>query len=165
MGHLGHAYALVAAVVAAVAAAAAVVDARERRIPNRLVLGGLVAVAVAVAVAGVLDDRLRDAALGALAGVGGYAGPLLALHLASPGALGFGDVKLGGVLGAGLGAAHPVLAPVGLLAGIVVALARRVVLRRWGGHEAFAPALAAGAVLTLFTGGAVVRALGLGMFA
>lgn len=165
MSHLAHGYALVAVVVAVVSVAAAVVDRRERRIPNRLVLVGMVGTVLAVVVAGLVDHRLGDAALGALAGMGGFAGPLLALHLASPGAMGFGDVKLGAVLGAGLGAAHPVLAPLGLLAGIVVALVRRVALRRWRGHEAFAPALAAGTLLVLLTGGAWVRALGLGWFA
>lgn len=162
--HLGRGYALVAAVVAVVALAAARVDRRERRIPNRLVAVGSVAVAAAVAVAGAVDHRAAAAAVGALAGVGGFAGPLLVLHLAAPGGLGLGDVKLGVVLGGGLGAAHPVLAPVGLLAGILVALVARVVRRRWHGPEPFAPALAAGAIVTLGLAMPTVRALGLGAF-
>lgn len=164
MSHLAHGYASVAVVVTVVAVSAAIIDRRERRIPNRLVLVGFVATVVAIVVGGLVDHRLGDAALGALAGVGGYAAPLLALHLASPGAMGFGDVKLGVVLGAGLGAGHPVLAPLGLLYGIVVAIVRRVALRRLDGHEAFAPALAIGLVLALATGGVSVRALGLHWF-
>ena len=143
-----------------VALAAASVDRSERRIPNALVAWGAAALLVAVPLAGVVDGRVRAAAVGALAGAVCYAGPLLALHVSSPGGVGFGDVKLGAVLGAGLGAGHPVLAALGLLAACVVAIVRRLALRRMRGPEPFAPAMAAGVVLASALARPLIAALG-----
>ncbi len=76
---------------------AAVVDVRERRLPDRLVaFGGLVLLAATIATGTV-------AASSSIAGVAALAAPILALHLVSPAAMGFGDVKLAVVLGAAIG--------------------------------------------------------------
>jgi leader peptidase (prepilin peptidase)/N-methyltransferase len=88
-------------------AAAAVVDARHRRLPNRLV----VVSAVPVALVCVLDPFVgRLSAIGGVGvGVVILAGPLLGLHLIAPGAMGFGDVKAACSLGATLGLIGPEL--------------------------------------------------------
>lgn len=93
---------------------AARIDLVERRLPNRLVawsaLVGLAAV-VASALIGASPNLT-----GAVAGAAAMALPLLAIHLASPASMGFGDVKAAVVLGAALGLISPVLAVVGLVA-------------------------------------------------
>ncbi len=83
---------------------AALVDRRWQRLPDPLVAlaaSALVLVATLEARAGVVIE-----VRGAVAGVAVVAGPLLALHLVSPGSMGFGDVKAGVVLGAALGLVH-----------------------------------------------------------
>jgi leader peptidase (prepilin peptidase)/N-methyltransferase len=88
-----------ATVVALVPAAA--VDIRERRLPDSFVFAAA-AVLLATTWAAWMFGQTFDAtaiALGALA----MAGPMLLVHLVSPGAMGFGDVKAGVVLGAALG--------------------------------------------------------------
>ena len=160
--HRRHGYGAVALVVVVTAGAAAVIDRRERRIPNRLVAGGLVVLAVAVVIGGIADRRPAASGWGALAGAAVYAGPLLALHLVSPAAIGFGDVKLGALLGAGLGAGHPVLAAVGLVAACAAAPLHRVLVRRRRGSEPFAPSMAVGAAVVLAFAPWLVRGLGFG---
>lgn len=95
----------------AAGAAAALVDLRTRRIPNPLV-----ALAAFAATAGVIEATIRSeraAIVAAILGVLGLAGPLLVVHLVAPSAIGFGDVKLAGALGAAIGLLDPRL---GLLA-------------------------------------------------
>ena len=87
---------------AAVLVAAALVDLRERRLPNRTVaLALLIFVGVGIVESAVSSSppSFRAAALGSAA----FATPVLALHLASPRSMGFGDVKLSAVLGTLLG--------------------------------------------------------------
>jgi leader peptidase (prepilin peptidase)/N-methyltransferase len=134
-----------AALMVAAAVPAAVVDLHVRRLPDPLVavaaLVGLVTLVVE-AVAGV------PAALGAIAlGAVAMGGPILALHLASPRSMGFGDVKLAIVLGAALGTLHWQLALSGLalaagLTALVALLGRRTTI-------AFGPGLLVGALLAL----------------
>ena len=157
--HARHAFALVAVAVVPIALVAAAADVRERRVPNAVVLVGAVATAVLVPLAGAIDGRLRATVVGAAIGALCFAGPLLVVHLASSG-VGFGDVKLGMVLGAGLGAGHVVLAPLALLAACAAAILRRVVVRRLRGAEPFGPAIAAGACIVLVAARPLVAALG-----
>lgn len=89
------------AYLAALGLALAVIDLDTSRLPNRLVLPayGVLPALLAVASWGAGDwGALLRAAIG---GVGLY-GLYLLLHLAYPRGMGFGDVKLAGVLGAGL---------------------------------------------------------------
>ena len=110
----GVAAALVAAVVGTPAilgiallagVAAAVVDVRTRRLPDALVvLAGLpVLVGVSVEAAHGSPGAATGAAVGAL----GFGGPLLVAHLVTPTAVGFGDIKLAGALGAAVGLVDP----------------------------------------------------------
>jgi len=76
--------------------AAGLIDIRTRRLPNRLLgLACLPAGAAAVLASG----STSVAAVESLLGVALTAGPLLAVHLMNPSGMGFGDVKLGVVLG------------------------------------------------------------------
>jgi leader peptidase (prepilin peptidase)/N-methyltransferase len=163
--HVGTGHVLVALAAVVVVEVAAAVDRTERRIPNAVVVAGSAAMLLVVPLAGAVDDRLRAAVVGAALGALCYAGPLLALHLAAPGGIGFGDVKLAFVLGAGLGAGHVVLAPLGLLAACVAALARRAALHRLRGPEPFAPAMAAGVAAVLLVARPLVDGLGFRWFA
>ena len=86
----------------------------------------------------------------------------LALAAAEPGGMGFGDVKLAGVLGAVLGCAGWSALAVGAFAAFVigglvgVALVATGVLRRRG-HLPFGPFMLAGAALGVVGGGGVVH--------
>ena len=76
--------------------AAGRIDIRTRRLPTRLL--GLACLPAGAAV--VLSHGLSPvAAVESLLGVALTAGPLLAVHLINPSGMGFGDVKLGIVLG------------------------------------------------------------------
>src|SRR5262245_51596122 len=88
------------------AAAAAVADRRTRRIPDVLVALAFVPSALAV----VLSHHPTHLAFSAASGAALMALPLLILHLVSPAAMGFGDVKLAAALGATIGVLQPVLA-------------------------------------------------------
>ena len=119
-----------AAILAAIAAgtAAALVDLRTGRIPN-----GLVLVTAAAATAGVAAASVGagwSVALGALLGVLGLAGPLLAVHLVVPAAMGFGDVKLAVALGGALGTLDPRFGLLALCVATGVTGAVGVVARR-----------------------------------
>ena len=121
-----------------IALIASVTDIRERRIPNALVLVGLV-VAAAIAVIG---GRWMDALIGS-----GFGMAVLVLpRLIARDAVGLGDIKLVGVLGLGAG-----ISGIVVVVGLAVAAATPVVLwaRRKRGHFRplpFAPFLAMGVV-------------------
>lgn len=93
------------------AAVAAAIDARTGRIPNQLVV--LTAAAALAGATAAAAQHPTDAVTGAVLGTLAFGGPLLVAHLASPAAIGFGDVKLASTLGATLGLTDPRL---GLLA-------------------------------------------------
>ena len=132
LGHLlgGNEWLLLDAVAALFLVPLMMIDVRERRLPDRLTLGG---------------------AAGLLAVVG--AGILLALHLASPRGMGFGDVKLGLLLGVLIGARSVSLVlPALVLAGVLGALVGVVQMVRHRRRDVtlpFGPFLVAGAVVTL----------------
>ena len=121
-----------------VALAASVTDVRERRIPNALVLVGLV-VAGAIAV---LGGRWLDSLIGSGLGMA----VLVLPRLIARDAVGLGDIKLVGVLGLGAG-----ISGIVVIVGLAVAAATPVILwaSRKGHHFRplpFAPFLAMGVV-------------------
>lgn len=137
----------------------AVVDARTYRLPNRLTLP-LLAVSIpllaAVAVARGEPGRLGGAAVGAI-GVFVFLGALAAL---SAEWLGWGDVKLGAVLGLYLGWLDPVLVVWALLfaglVGVVVGLAVLAVRRRNLPYP-FGPWLALGTVAAVLASNSLLH--------
>ena len=120
--------------------AAAVPDIRERRIPNAIVVAGLLAIGVLAVGGGRWTDALAGGALGMM---------FVALpRLAGPAAVGGGDIKLAAVVGSGIGAPGVLVA-----IGVAVAVATPVVAVRAvrrdedrDGTLPFAPYLALGVV-------------------
>jgi|SRR5579884_3111954 len=149
------------AAAAAIACGALVVvtatDLERRIVPNRVVLPAAAAVLALRTVA----HPSPEWALGAA----GAAGFLLLAALAYPGGMGMGDVKLALLIGALLGRTTPV----GIMLGLLFALVPSLVLIARHGRRArrlaipFAPFLAAGAVVALFAGHAILHAY-LGVF-
>lgn len=142
--------------LAPVLVALSVIDLRERRLPDRIVLPATAA-GFALLVLGAIGDGEPEHIVGALAGAATFAGLLLVLHLASPGGMGFGDVKLGVLLGLYLGAMGLGLVVWGMLLGsllgVVAALPVAVRTRDRRAGIPFGPALAAGNVLALLLAG------------
>lgn len=138
---------------ALVAVRLAVIDIRTRRLPNALVLPSYPVAGILLAAAALAagePGRILGAALGCAALWGGF----FALRLLSPAGMGFGDVKLAGVLGLYLGFAGPL--PV--LAAVVAAFALGglwgvgLILSRRGtaaSTVAFGPFLLIGAALAM----------------
>ena len=144
-------------VLAAAGVLLAVVDLRHRLLPNRVVGPALIAGALLLTGAAVVDGRWDDLARAALGAVVLFAVFLL-LALISPSALGMGDVKLAGLLGLSLGWLGWDAVLLGAAAGFVVQAvlslvllaARRIDLR---GELPFGPAMLAGAALAIGAGG------------
>src|SRR3990170_2303017 len=129
-----------------------VIDARTKKLPNRIVYPSLVMAAAYLVVAqlggGGVD--LLDAAIGLLA----YGSGLLIVALISPRGMGMGDVKLAALIGLVLGALGleyvAVAAGLGILLGGVGAIV--ALLRGAGRKQAlpFGPFLASGAAVATF---------------
>lgn len=144
--------ALVDVLGCAVIVAVTVTDLERRIVPNRIVLPAL---AVALVVQTVRNPSIEWVL--AAVGAGGF---FFLLALVNPAGLGMGDVKLAAFLGAWLGRDVAVALFVGTLLGALPAL---VVLARRGrsGRKVtlpYVPALAAGAVVGLFFGEALLDA-------
>jgi len=153
---------VVLALVAGLVAASAV-DLAYLRIPTPFlrVAGG---VAVAAMAAAAVVAGPADALVGGLLGAAVYGGFLLVFHLISPSNLGFGDVRLGVLIGLVVGwlawaPDRPVEGPlsavvaaafVGALVGSVVGTVL-LLARRQNRPFPFGPALALGAVLVVLT--------------
>ncbi|WP_253182093.1 prepilin peptidase [Cellulosimicrobium cellulans] len=148
--------------VAVAAAVLSVVDARTHRLPDAIVLpawaGSLLLLAVAGLVTGDVANLVRAGAGGAVAFTA-YA----ALRLAYPPGLGFGDVKLAGLLGTALGWFGWSALVVGLLVPFLLGGAWAVALlalRRASRTTAvpFGPFMVLGAALGVLAGDAVLAA-------
>jgi leader peptidase (prepilin peptidase)/N-methyltransferase len=140
------------------------IDLRFRRLPNAIVFPSLLVTAGAMAAVSAL--RGEWAQLGrAAAGAALYFVLLLIPHLVSPRGMGFGDVKLGAVLGLGLGWLAPSATAVitlvfagavlGMVLGVVVGLLYRA---GWRGTFPLGPALALGAVIVMLASESLVNA-------
>ena len=131
-----------AVILAATLAAAVVYDVRERRIPNLVTAPA----AVAALFAGAAQDPAR---LAAGAGAAAFLGVAAVLR---PDGMGWGDVKLAGVLGLVLGPAVAEALFIAFASGTVYGLAlalRRGLVRARRATVPFAPFLALGAVWVL----------------
>jgi leader peptidase (prepilin peptidase)/N-methyltransferase len=139
------------------------IDLERQIIPNRLVYPTLAALVVLFVVASAVDDRWDALAWAAVAGAVAFAS-FLAVHLAVPRGMGFGDVRLAGVLGLATGWLGYGRAFVGFLAAFVLgALIGIVAIVVTGAGRKtripFGPFLAAGAVVTVLWGGPLAHAL------
>jgi len=118
---------LVSAVVIAMTVPAAAVDVQQRRLPNGYLLVSAFAL-VAGTAASALSGTSNHAS-GTVVGAVSMCAPLLAVHLWSPAAMGFGDVKLAVLLGAAVGTVAVPLTLVALALGAggtsLVGIARR----------------------------------------
>jgi leader peptidase (prepilin peptidase)/N-methyltransferase len=130
-----------------------VIDYEHHRLPNRLVYPAAVGAAALLALAAAIDDAWPDY-LRALEGAAVAYVALFVLKFISPRSFGWGDVRLGGVLGAYLGF-HGWLAVyyglfggflLGSLVAIVLLAARRATMKT---ALAFGPMLLLGALIVL----------------
>jgi leader peptidase (prepilin peptidase)/N-methyltransferase len=145
--------------LAAIAVALALIDLDVKRLPDAIVLPSYVVAAVLLAAAALADGdlgALLRAAIGGLVLWSGYFG----LCLVKPGAMGFGDVKLAGIIGAYLGFAGWSSLVVGAFAGFLfggVAGIALLLAGRAGRRSTlpFGPFMLAGTALGLVAGGAV----------
>jgi leader peptidase (prepilin peptidase)/N-methyltransferase len=157
----GDAWELPAFLVLAVGLVAlSVIDLRLYLLPNRLVfpLSGISVVLLAIAslAEGDAELMLRALACGAAAFAAGTG-----LHLVSPRAMGFGDVKLAFVLGLDLGWLGVGETVLGLVLGFLYAAVVGVVLlatrlRTRKDHVPFGPFMAAGALTAVYVGSAIL---------
>lgn len=130
-----------------------VIDYEHHRLPNRLVYpaaaAALVLLALAAAVRGDWDDYVRSVIAGAVTYV-----VLFVLMLISPRSFGWGDVRLGGVLGLYLGFDSWIAVYYGIFGGfvlgalvaVVMLVMRRATMKT---ALAFGPMLLLGALLVL----------------
>lgn len=121
--------------------AAAAIDVRTARLPDRVVLSGLVVTLVGAAVSG----RIVTALLGCLM----LGAPLLLGHLVRPEGLGFGDVKFGCLVGAGLGMLAISSVVIAYLVSVLLHVALCVAIRAGRRAVPFGPALTVSAFLTV----------------
>ncbi|MFF1634502.1 prepilin peptidase [Leifsonia sp. NPDC058248] len=142
--------------LAAISVALAAIDLDVHTLPNKIVLPAYLVGGGLLAGAGLFTGRL-DALLGALVGLVALFVLYLVLALARPGGMGFGDVKLAGVLGLYLGYLGwgPLVVGafgafvLGGLFGIALLVVRRA---RRGSGIPFGPWMLAGAWTGIFFG-------------
>ncbi|MEW2133201.1 prepilin peptidase [Streptomyces sp. NPDC005435] len=141
--------------------ALAACDAEQFLLPRRLIYPTLWLTAGCLLAAAAVTGQWHRLGVTAACGVGAFA-VFLALHRVRPAWLGFGDVRLAGLLGTGLGWLGPwylvfaLLAgsAAGLLVGLVLMAAGRATRRT---RLPFGMFLAAGAVAALLVGAPVVH--------
>lgn len=135
-------------------------------VPNRIVYPTLFASAPMLLTAATVDGDWKSAREAAIGGVLAF-GLFLVIHLISPRGMGFGDVRLSGVIGMFLGwlsVPHVLLGLflAFLLASVIGVGLIAVKLRSRKDHIPFGPFLALGAVLAVLAGDPLLRVYGLG---
>jgi leader peptidase (prepilin peptidase)/N-methyltransferase len=147
-------------VLGAALLALSVIDLRHFLLPNRIVYPVTAASLVLLGLGAVVDSD-GEAFVRALACAAGSFAVFFVLHVISPRAMGFGDVRLSFLLGLNLGWLGVGEVVLGLLLGFVygavvglVLLATRARSRR--DHIPFGPFLAAGALTALLAGEAIL---------
>lgn len=126
---------------------AIIVDAREHRLPTELLRAAFVVGWCAIAVSALFGGGLAGP-LGAATGM--FVGAALtgAIWAVSPSSLGFGDVRLAGVLGSLVGVIDPWAVPTSLALASILCVPMLLVVRQ-DGHRAvaFGPAMVIAAYL------------------
>jgi len=140
--------------------ALSLIDLRHFLLPNRIVFPVTLASIVLLVVAGGADGDLHPLLRGLACGVATFA-VFTVLHLLSPRALGFGDVKLSFLLGLDLGWLGVGEALLGIVLGFVYGavlgialLVTRIKSRK--DHVPFGPFLAAGAMTAVLLGDVII---------
>lgn len=144
--------------------AISVIDLEHYIVPNRILYPTLFVTAPLLAGAALLEGeprRIRDAAIG---GVAAWLA-LLVVHIIQPKGMGFGDVRLAGLLGMHLGWLDLELVLLGMILGFFLGAVIGILLivtRLRGRKDAvpFAPFLAAGAVAAILFSDQLLRAYG-----
>ena len=133
-------------------------------VPNRIVYPTLFVSAPLLLIAAAVDGEWRSARDAAIGGLAAFA-TFLVIHLVSPRGMGFGDVRLSGVIGMFLGWLSLWHVALGLFLAFLLAsvigvglIAAR--LRDRKSHIPFGPFLALGAVLAVLVGDPLLRAYG-----
>lgn len=142
--------------LAASLVALSVIDLRHFLLPNRIIYP-VTGASVALLVLAALAEGDSEALLRSFAGAVGAFVVFLALHLVSPRAMGFGDVRLAFLLGLDLGWLGGGEVVLGLLLGFVYGAVIGLVLIATGirsrrDHIPFGPFMAAGALTALLVG-------------
>jgi leader peptidase (prepilin peptidase) / N-methyltransferase len=154
------AYLLFSAFIVAVSA----IDLEHYRIPDRIVFP-MLAISVPAIIAISFSKDVPEAITRALLGGVTFFGVLLVFHLISPRGMGFGDVKLGLVLGLYTGwlaldlIEAPYLAIIALFFGAIIGVVVGLVVALSRGRKAafpFGPALCAGACLVVLFSDSIV---------
>jgi leader peptidase (prepilin peptidase)/N-methyltransferase len=130
-----------------------VIDYEHHRLPNRLVYPAGAAALVLLALAAAIDDDWSDYLRAVEGAVAAYV-VLFILMLISPRSFGWGDVRLGGVLGAYLGYDSWIAVYYGIFGGFVLGAVVAIVLMAMRRATmktalAFGPMLLLGALLVL----------------
>lgn len=137
-------------------------DLRVWLVPRAILYPWLALVAVGLLGASWAGDDWHPMGVGALCGVGAFA-VFFAVWFVYPKGMGFGDVRLAGVIGLALGWLGPWHVYVGFLAAFVFGVVVGVVVMAVTGtgrktRLPFGPALSLGAVVAVLWGGMVVNA-------
>lgn len=137
------------------------IDLDHHLLPSRIIYPTAAASAVLLGMASALDHRPR-AAVDAVAGGALAFALLFVIHLVQPRGMGFGDVRLSGLIGLNVGWLGLARVGVALLAGFVLGSVGGLGLMVVGkaGRKTripFGPFLAAGAVVAVLWGGPLVR--------
>ena len=140
-----------------------VTDLSHRLVPRWLIYGATVAVVPLFVASAAADARWRSLTGAGVAGAAAFA-VFFAIWWFVPQGMGYGDVRLAGLIGLCTGYLSLFHAYLAFLAGFVIGLVFGVVLMAAAstGRKTripFAPALAAGAVLAIFFGGHLAHSL------
>jgi leader peptidase (prepilin peptidase)/N-methyltransferase len=145
----------------AVAVALALIDLDVRRLPNAIVLPSYAVALVLLGLAAMVDGQANPL-LRALFGMVAYYGVFFLLAFAYPAGMGFGDVKLAGVLGLYLGYLGWNVLAVGAFAGVLLGGVVGIGLLLGGraGRKSaipYGPFMLTGALLAVFVGASIAH--------
>lgn len=146
----------------AIGIALSMIDLDCKRLPNAIVLPSYAVLAILLIVAGAWQQDW-SALLRALIGAAGLFAFYFLLAVVYPAGMGFGDVKLAGLIGAMLGYLSYGALIVGALAAFVLAAVvgvAMIISRRGSGKTAipYGPYMIVGALLAVFVGDAIANA-------
>jgi leader peptidase (prepilin peptidase)/N-methyltransferase len=135
-------------VLAGVGVAVVPTDLRHRRIPTAAVVVGALATVAATGLTA-LSDRTWSSIFAATIGAVVVGGAFLLVHLVHPAGLGFGDVRLAGLIGALIAYGTSSVATAVFVAAAAAVLAAVATVATRAGSAPFAPYLLATAVVAV----------------